>query len=89
LVNIKSPNPFAIFLLPETPEIVGKNKAKQDSQTEEVLEKYGLKKAPKALIKEDGDILRINTRGVDCFVVFPYALQQYSPLIYLAEKSPS
>lgn len=76
-------------MLSDTPEIIGKNKAKQDSQTDEVLEKYGLKKAPKAFIREDGDILGINTRGVDCFVVFPYALQRFSPLIYLAEtKKP-
>lgn len=86
----RSPKITAIFLIGKTPEIVSKDKTKQDLQTNEILNKYGLTEESKILVKKDKDILGINTHKIDSFVIFPYTFQRFAPLIYLAEtKKPT
>jgi len=78
-----------IFLLGNKPETLSGNKAKQDLQTNETLERYRLSRESKFLIRSDKDLLKINIKDADGFVIFPYSLQRFAPLIYLAEiKKP-
>lgn len=80
---------FSIFLLGRTPEIISRKKAEQDAQTNGILKKYGLNASSKMLAEKDEDILRINNHDAEAFVIFPYTLQRFAPLIYLAEtKKP-
>lgn len=80
---------FSIFLLGRTPEIISRKKAEQDAQTNEILKKYGLNTSSKMLVGKDEDILRINNHDAEAFAIFPYTLQRFAPLIYLAEtKKP-
>ncbi|NIU81792.1 hypothetical protein GWN63_06095 [Candidatus Bathyarchaeota archaeon] len=77
----------SIFLLGKRPEVLSRDKTEQGGQTDEVLQRYRLSKELKFLIREDDDLLRINIHQVDAFVIFPYILERFSPLIYLAETS--
>ncbi len=76
---------LSIFLLGKTPEIISRTKTEQDTQTDEVLERYDLSKESKLLVRNDKDLLGINIRGAHGFIIFPYVLQRFAPLIYLAE----
>lgn len=64
---------------------MSRNRTKQDIQTSEVIEKYRLDKETKILVRNDKDLLRINIRDVEGFVIFPYILQRFASLIHLAE----
>ncbi len=85
----KIPRILSIFLLGNSSEIISKNKAKQDTQTDQILKRYGITTTGKYLIRKDKDILGINNHDADGFIIFPYTLQRFAPLIYLAEtKKP-
>jgi L-fucose isomerase-like protein len=78
-----------IFLLGSEPDIISKNKVKQDTQTDGIAKKYSLDSSSKCLIRKDEDLLAINIHNKCGFVIFPYTLQRFAPLIYLAEtKKP-
>jgi len=79
-----------VFLLGKTPNSsLGKSKTQQDAQASRVLKKYGLDAESKLLIRKEEEILGINLYSVDAFVIFPYCLDRFAPLIYLAEtKKP-
>lgn len=85
----ETPILLSIFLLGSEPDIISKNRGKQDAQTDEIVRKYDLDSSSKCLVRRDKDLLAINTHDVDVFVIFPYTLQRFAPLIYLAEtKKP-
>jgi len=85
----KIPRMLPIFLLGSAPENLSKNKAKQDSQINEISRRYGMSTELKHLIRKDKDILAINNYDADGFIIFPYTLRRFAPLIYLAEtKKP-
>jgi len=50
-----------------------------------ILRKFGLDEDSKHLVKNDKDLLEINTYQADGFVIFPHTLQRFAPLICLAE----
>jgi len=79
-----------VFLLGKTPNsIIGKRKAQQDAYAGRVLQKCGLGTESKLLIRKEKEILGINLHVVDAFVIFPYCLDRFAPLIYLADtKKP-
>jgi L-fucose isomerase-like protein len=74
-----------IFLLGTEPDRMGKNRVKQDAQTDEIIKKYHLGSSPKCFVRKDKDLLALNTHDADGFVIFPYTAQRFAPLIYLAE----
>jgi len=82
---IEAPRFLSIFLLGRMPEIMGRNKARQDKQISEVLKRYGLSEEWKLLVRKDKDLLKINIREADGYIIFPYVLQRFAPLIYLVE----
>jgi L-fucose isomerase-like protein len=79
-----------VFLLGKTPNsIMGDSKVQQDAQADRILQKYGLGTESKLLVGKEKEIPGINLHGVDAFVIFPYCLDRFAPLIYLAEtKKP-
>jgi len=88
-LNEKTPRLLPIFLLGDSPEIISKNKARQDAETDEILRRYSISAKPKHIIRKDKDVLRINNHDADGYIIFPYSLQRFAPLIYLAEtKKP-
>jgi hypothetical protein len=76
---------LTLFLLGGKPEIISKNGVKRRTQISEILERYYLTGTSTLLVRNDKDLLKINLYEADGFVVFPYVLQRFAPLIYLAE----
>jgi L-fucose isomerase-like protein len=77
---------MSIFLLGSRPSIISKDKAEQDAKTNEILERFGLNKELKFLVEKEEEILEIDIKGIDGFIIFPYCSQRFSPLIYVAES---
>ena len=79
-----------VFLLGKAPDpMMGKSKAQQDAQAGRILQKHGLDTESKLLVRKEKEILGINLHDVDALIIFPYCLDRFAPLIYLAEtKKP-
>ncbi len=89
-MNKKAARILPIFLLGNKPETLGTNKDKQELQADAILRKYRMNAKQKYLIRKDKDLLKINNHDADGFIIFPYTLQRFAPLIYLAEtKKPT
>jgi len=82
-----TPRILPIFLVGSTPENLSRNRCKLDAQTDEILKRYDIGTGLKRLVRKEEDILNINSHDADGFVVFPYTLQRFAPLIYLAETN--
>jgi L-fucose isomerase-like protein len=76
----------SIFLVGSGSSFLGKDDVEQDVESDKILDKLGLSKISKFLVRKDEDILQINIYGVNGFVVFPYCTERFSSLIYLAES---
>jgi len=75
-----------IFLLGANPDAtVGRTKTKQETETNEIVKKYGLDNQAKLLIRNDKQILNINVHGIDAFAIFPYCLERFGSLLHLAD----
>jgi hypothetical protein len=70
---------MSIFLLGMKSHKPGKH------TVDKILRKFGLDENSKHLVRNDKDLLEINTYEADGFIIFPYTLQRFAPLIYLAE----
>jgi len=75
----------SIFLLGTGPSLIGKDIGEQDVKSDAILEKFGLSKELKVLVRKEEELLGINIHGADGFAIFPYCTERFSPLIYLAE----
>lgn len=76
---------MSIFLLGSGQSLIGEDKAEQNTKSDAILEKLGLSKELKLLVRNEEEILAINIHGADGFVIFPYCFDRFSSLIYLAE----
>ncbi|NWF87209.1 hypothetical protein HXY32_05310 [Candidatus Bathyarchaeota archaeon] len=74
-----------IFLLGSEQNFMGEDKDDQTAKSDVILEKLGLNKETKLLVRKEEEILAINIHGVDGFVIFPYCSNRFSSLIYLVE----
>jgi hypothetical protein len=61
-------------------------RAEEEAKSDEMLDKLGLSKELKFLVRKDEDVLQINVYGIDGFVLFPYCNERFSSLIYLGES---
>jgi L-fucose isomerase-like protein len=76
----------SIFLLGRRSKVLGKSEVEREAKCDEMISKLGLSKELKFLVMKEDDILRINTYGMDGFVLFPYCNERFSALINLAES---
>jgi len=76
-----------VFLLGRRSILKSKDKAGIERETDELLKIYGLGTKLKYLVKKEEELLKIQTKGVDGFVLFPFCANRFSPLIYLAETT--
>ena len=74
-----------IFLVGGGQSFIGEDKTEQELKSDVILERLGLSKELKFLVRKEEEILEINIHDVDGFVIFPYCFDRFSPLIYLAE----
>lgn len=65
--------------------LLGKDMSEQDTKTNAILEKFGLSKKLKILVRKEEELLGINIHDIDGFTIFPYCTERFSSLIYLAE----
>jgi len=82
----KSLKIIPIFLLGSRPDLISKDKTERDQKINEILKKFDLDKKSKFLVEKDREILQINIKDADCFILFPYCSERFSPLIYLAQS---
>lgn len=75
----------SIFLLGGDQSFISEARAEQEVKSSKILDRLGLGKESKILVRKEEEILGINIHGVDGFVVFPYCSERFSSLIYLAE----
>jgi hypothetical protein len=76
----------SIFLVGSGFHFIGKDEAEQEAKSNKILDRLGLSKDLKFLIRKEEEILQINIYGVDGFVIFPYCTERFSSLIYIAES---
>ncbi|MDI6805568.1 MAG: hypothetical protein QMD20_02760 [Candidatus Bathyarchaeia archaeon] len=62
----------SLFLLGSSPNFTGGNEAEQEAKSDEMLNRLGLSKELKFLVRKEEEILQINLYGIDCFVILPY-----------------
>ncbi len=75
----------SIFLLGSSPTLESVEDSGLEAETDKILERYNLKEASKYLVEKEEELLGVDLKGVDAFVIFPYCSERFSPLIYLAE----
>lgn len=75
-----------LFLLGDRSSLISKDKAELDAKTSDIIERFGLNKELKLLVKKEEEIFEIDIKGVDGFVIFPYCSQRFSSLIHVAES---
>jgi len=82
---LKSKKIMSVFLLGGEQSFIGADELKQDAKSNEIVERLGLDKHLKFLIRKNEDLFSINICDVDGFVLFPYCFEWFPPLIYLAD----
>jgi len=60
--------------------------AEHEAKSSGILDRLGLSKKLRFLVRKDEELIQINIYGIDGFVVFPYCNDRFSSLIYLAES---
>jgi len=75
-----------ILLLGDRSSLTSKDKAEQEARFNETLEGFGLNKELKFFVEKEKEVLEIDTKGIDGFIIFPYCSQRFSTLIYVAER---
>lgn len=85
----KWPRILSLFLLDNESNKTDKGRLEHEAQTDEVLKKYSLDVSLKRIIRQNSDALAINIHDADVFIIFPYTLQRFPSLIYLAEAKKS
>ncbi|MEM3356265.1 MAG: hypothetical protein QW166_00385 [Candidatus Bathyarchaeia archaeon] len=62
------------------------NFIEHEAKSDKLLDRLGLSKELKFIVRKDEDILQINICVIDGFVIFPCCIERFSSLIYLAES---
>jgi L-fucose isomerase-like protein len=75
-----------VFLLGDRSNLKSKDKVDRDAKIDDISERFGLNKKLRVVVEKEKDILGIDIKGVDCFVVFPYSSKRFSALFYVAES---
>lgn len=83
--NTKDLKIMSLFLFGSGQSFIGEDKVEQDAKSDVILDKLGLDRESKFLVRKEEDVLGINIHGIDGFVIFPYCSERFSQLIYLAE----
>jgi L-fucose isomerase-like protein len=80
------PKTVSIFLLGSEHNLISSNEAEQDAGSDKILDRFGLSRSPKFLIKNEEEIDKIDAQGVDVFVVFPCCAGRFTRFIRIAES---
>lgn len=74
-----------IFLLGRS-NLMGKNEAEQDAETNKILNRLGIITESKVLVRKEKELNEISSNGVDVFIVFPYCAERFTPLIRVTDS---
>jgi len=76
-----------IFLLGSGPNLISSDETKQNTVSDEILDRFGIGKPSKLLVREEKEIDEIAVQGVDMFIVFPFCAEKFTRLIKIAESN--
>lgn len=77
----------SIFLLGSGPNLISPDETKQNTVSDEILDRFGIGKPSKLLVREEKEIDEIAVQGVDMFIVFPSCAERFTHLIKIAESN--
>lgn len=77
----------SIFLLGSGPNLISLDETKQNTVSDEILDRFGIGKPSKLLVREEKEIDEIAVQGVDMFIVFPFCAERFTRLIKIAESN--
>ena len=81
-------DPFKIvslFLLGSGPNLISPDEAEQDIGSDEILDRFGISRSSKCLVRKEEELTEIDTQGASVFIVFPCCAERFTCLIRIAE----